>query len=97
MSVIGGLTEKQVLKLIETGESLAAYFSAQACRVIAEWPDDVNLVEHLDNLPVSVVREFDEAIADIQYSMMDGGPDLQKRNEQKAKYEAAMAEQRNHQ
>ncbi len=82
-------TAKQIARLIDASENLAAYFSMDACRVIAEWPGDDNLVPYLNNLPVKIVREFDEAIADIT---IGGFSDDEA--EIRAKYERAMEETR---
>lgn len=82
-------TPAQVKALVSASENLAAYFAIDACRVIDEWPGDENLVPYLENLPVKVVREFDEAIAAIQLCEMDS---FDEEDEQRRKYEEAMAE-----
>ena len=79
----------QIKALVDASENLAAYFAIDACRVIFEWPDDANIVPYLNNLPVKVVREFDNAIACIQHCKMDS---FDKEMEQARKYEDAMAE-----
>lgn len=84
-------TEKQIKALIDASHNLAAYFAADACRVIAEWPDDANIVPYLDDLPVKVVREFDRAIFAITEGDMDTADD---EAEQRRKYEKALADMR---
>ena len=79
-------SEAQVKRLIDASENLAAYLAMDACRVIAEWPDDANLVPYLENLPVKVVREFDAAVAAIQWGKMDTAD---AEIAQRRKYEAA--------
>lgn len=84
-------TPKQIDALIKASETLAAYFTADACRVIAEWPDEANIVPYLETLPVKAVRDFDRAIYSIQLSQLNGQCEDE---EARRKYEAAMAEQR---
>jgi len=85
-------TPAQIKALVEASENLAAYFAMDAFRVIAEWPDDANLVPYLEKLPVKVVREFDNAIASIQHGTMDSA---EEETEQRRKYEAAIVEWHN--
>ena len=84
-------SERQIKRLINASENLAAYFAIDACRVIAEASYNANLAPYLKNLPVTAVREFDEAICAITH------PDLITTDEDavaRAKYDAAMAEMR---
>lgn len=83
-------TPAQIKTLVAACEDLAACFARDACRVIAEWPDDANLVPYLDNLPVKLVRAFDDAIAPIAWP--DDFPEQD--DTQVQKYEAALAEMR---
>lgn len=84
-------TPAQVKRLLDACMNLGAYFAADACRVIAEWPDDENLAPYLQNLPVKVVREFDLALLSIQLGKMDSEDD---EANQRTKYDTAMAEMR---
>jgi len=81
-------SKKQIEALIRASENLAAYFAADACRVIVEASDDTNIVPFLETLPVKVVREFDLAIYSITEGQMDSAGE---ESEQRRKYEAALA------
>lgn len=83
------ITEAQAKALFEASENLAAYIAADACCVVAEWPDDANLVPYLDKIPVKVARAFDDAVAAIQWGKMDSA---EQEAEQRQKYAQAMDE-----
>lgn len=82
-------TEKQIKRLIDASQNLAACLARDACRVIVEGPDDMDLLPYLESLPVKTVREFDEALLAItepEYS--DEEADVRR------KYEQTMREMR---
>lgn len=84
-------TEKQIKELINASNDLAAYFAADACRVISGWPEDANIVPYLETLPVGIVRKFDRAIYAITEGEMETAAE---ETEQRRKYEQTMAEMR---
>lgn len=91
MSDLDTASPEQIQRLYDAAFALAGSIAAEACRVVAEWPDDAKIAPYLDNLTVKVVRDFDEAVADIQHTAMNGGsPD----EAIMAKYRAAMEEMR---
>lgn len=81
--------EKKVQRLIDASHNLCALFARDACRVIMEAPDDENIVPYLTDIPLSVIREFDEATLALT------DPDLcGDEADVGAKYEQAMREMR---
>lgn len=83
------MTDRKVKRLIDASQALAALFTRDACRVIAEGSDNMDLLPYLDELPVKIVREFDEALLAItepEYSDEEA--------EVRRKYEQAMKEMR---
>ncbi len=87
-------TDKQVQRLISACEDLAAYFAMDAARVIVEWPDDANIVEYLQNLPVKIVRQFDEAVVAITHPDADYSEEHEDDRSLRLRYEAALKEMR---
>ncbi len=84
-------TPKQIQRLIDASENLAACFARGACRIIVEGADDMNLAPYLDDLPVKIVREFDRAICAITH------PEFVTDDDEavaRAKYNDAMREMR---
>jgi hypothetical protein len=61
------ITHEQATRLFEASENLAALLMASACRVIYEAADDHDLLPYLDKLPAKAVRDFDQAVAAIQW------------------------------
>jgi hypothetical protein len=61
------ITHEQATRLFEASEHLAALLMASACRVIYEADDDHDILPYLDKLPAKAVRDFDQAVAAIQW------------------------------
>lgn len=81
--------DKRVKRLIDASHNLCSYLARDACRVIAEFPDDENIVPYLTSIPIRVVREFDAAtLALTDPELSDDEAEV------RAKYERAMQEMR---
>jgi len=91
MSDLDTATPEQIERLYDAAFALAGSIAADACRLVAEGDDDMLIGQYLNNLTVKTVREFDEAVAAIQHTAMEG---YTHDSELVRKYEAAMAEMR---
>lgn len=83
------ISDAQARRLYNAAFDVCGAFAADACRVIAEFDEDTNLVPYLKNLSVKYARELEWAV----FAISDGAMETEsKEAKQRQKYEAAMAE-----